>query len=389
MGYIVRKLKIGVSEQLDELARVSGELYSKALVTRKRVARKKGIYLSRFSMQRIVNSKKMHAHSADASVESYYYALSSYHVRKLIDTKARPPRRRPKYYKIVYKKSAIRIKEGFLVLSNGRGNEPLRIPWRWGLPVFITIAFKNGQYVLYACYHVEQRAEPIGDKDAGVDLGEVHPAAVFDGEQTFIVNGRLLRSFKQGRNKLIARMQQKLSTKQKGSNEYNKIKRSLSKQLSKIDNKIHDICHKLTTKLLTTLYERGVRTVIMGDIRDIRLNGKNLGKKTNQKIHQMQHGLFRHCITYKAESLGINIKLIDEAYTSQECPYCKKRTKPRNRNYKCARKECSFTHHRDCVGAINIWKKYRGYGHVDGVMAPPISLRYTPHMKCSLQVLNN
>ena len=382
MGYIVRKLKIGMSEQLDALAQVSGELYSKTLVYYWRIVRKKGIYLSCVSMEKIFNSKQMHAHSADASVQSFYHALKSWHSKLLTDSKARPPRRKCKYHKIQWKYTAIRIKNGYLVLSNGRGNEPLRIPWKWALPVFITIAFDKGQYVLYACYKTEQRAEPLGDLVVGVDLGEVHPAVTYDGKETILVNGRYLRSLKQYQNKVKAKLQRMLSKKQKGSNGGKKLKRSYRKQLRKLENQIHDVIHKQTTQLINTLHRGGVRTVVIGDLRNIRLNGKNLGKKSNQKVHQMHHGMFRHCITYKAESLGMDSTLINEAYTSQECPNCGKRTKPRNRNYIC--NKCGYTYHRDGIGAYNIWKKYRGQGHVVGVMAPPISLRYTPHMKCSL-----
>ena len=198
---------------LDELARTSGKLYTDTLVYFWRIVRKKGIWLSSTDMEKIFNSKKMHAHSADASVQSFFHGVSSWRSKLLTDPKARPPRRTKKYHKIQWKQKAIRLKKGVLILSNGRGNEPLRIPWKWPLPVFVTIVYSNGEYVLHACYSVEQRAEPIGNLDAGVDLGEIHPAAVFNGKKTIIVNGRLLRSKKRALNKLKARKQRKLSTK--------------------------------------------------------------------------------------------------------------------------------------------------------------------------------
>ena len=40
--YCVRRLKLGISEQLERLALAAGELYSKTLVSFWRVVRKKG-----------------------------------------------------------------------------------------------------------------------------------------------------------------------------------------------------------------------------------------------------------------------------------------------------------------------------------------------------------
>ncbi len=128
--YRVRKLKIGTSEQLDSLALASGELYSEALIYFWRVVRRKGIWLSSGAMEKICLTKKMHAHSADAVVQSIFHALSSWRARREIDPKARPPRGQRKYFKLTWKKSAIRLKGSTLILSNGRNNEPLKIAWK-------------------------------------------------------------------------------------------------------------------------------------------------------------------------------------------------------------------------------------------------------------------
>ncbi|MEM4239131.1 MAG: transposase, partial [Nitrososphaerota archaeon] len=37
--------------------------------------------------------------------------------------------------------------------------------------------------------------------------------------------------------------------------------------------------------------------------------------------------------------------------------------------------ECGFEYHKDGVGAINIFKRYRGKSHVVGVLASPVGLR--------------
>ncbi len=83
----------------------------------------------------------------------------------------------------------------------------------------------------------------------------------------------------------------------------------------------------------------------------------------------------RWMISYKAEQLGMEIVLQDEAYTSQTCPKCGSLHKPNGRQYRC---QCGFEYHRDGAGAYNIRAKYLGNlgSAVVGPMACPIGVRY-------------
>ena len=67
------------------------------------------------------------------------------------------------------------------------------------------------------------------------------------------------------------------------------------------------------------LQERGIQTLVIGDVRDIRKNIK-FGKKANQKLHQWSFGSIREKLEYKCAKVGIRVELISEAYTSQTCP---------------------------------------------------------------------
>ncbi len=96
-------------------------------------------------------------------------------------------------------------------------------------------------------------------KIAGVDLGEVHMAATHDGEATRILNGRLLRSKVQYRNKLQAKLNGRIDGKlKKGSKRRTRLICSKKKQLKKIEHQIRDIEHKQTCRLITTLQQAGV-----------------------------------------------------------------------------------------------------------------------------------
>lgn len=372
--YEVRKLKIDSTEQTDALALASGELYSRTVVSFWRTVRKQGIWLKPSSMMRWQNSKELHAHSADAVVQSFYASLKSWRILRKINSTAKPPKKRRHFYKVQWKNSAIRLKDGGLVLSNGKGNLPLVVPWRWNLPTLVELGWNGTGYELRAIYVTTPVGMPLGVKIAGVDLGEIHLAATHDGEECNIYNGRYLRSVHRYQNKKKAEISARLDRMVKGSRRHKHLKASKRRTLSKLDNQINDILHKQTTKLVSTLHQAGVKTVVIGDVRDIR-QGLDYGAKANQKIHQWLFGRTRWMVSYKAERFGMDVVMQEESYTSQTCPACGRRNKPSGREYSC---RCGFRYHRDGVGGFNIRAKYLGnFGSpVVGAMASPIGVRY-------------
>ena len=380
--YQVRRVNIGKSAQLDDLAHECGLLYSKTLVFFWRTVRHKNIWLKPKHLKRLFTSDKLHAHTSDACVEAFFAGLKSWRERRKTDPKARPPRKRKWYFRIEYKRTAMSLKNGLLKLSNGRGNAPLVLEWTWELPQTVVIHWTGKQYEAIATYKQEAaEGQPTGDNVAGIDLGEIHMAVAHDGEQTYILNGRLLRSKRQYQNKLKAKLQSKIDVKKKGSRRRKKLIRSKKKQLRKLKHQIRDVEHKQTSKLITTLHQADVQTLVIGDVREIRQD-LDVGSTNNQKLHQWSHGSIRHMLTYKAERHGMQVVLQEESYTSKTCPCCGHRRKSpvQGRSFRCGK--CGFSYHRDGVGAINIRAKYQGhFGNslVVGGMAPPIGVRYIPH----------
>ncbi|PZA06018.1 RNA-guided endonuclease TnpB family protein [Meiothermus sp. Pnk-1] len=367
----MRRLHLAPTPQLDDLARAAGELYSRVVVSFWRTVRKKNVWLKPSSMMRWHTSNQLHAHSADAVVQGFYDALKSWRKRRKTDPQAKPPYRRRRYCWVQWKSSAIRVQKGELILSNGRGNASLVVPWPWEAPVRVELGWTGTEYELRAVYS-RPAAEPVAEGGvAGADLGEVHLAVVHDGERTTIYNGRELRAKRQYQNKIKAALAAKQSRLKKGSRRWRRLGRSKQKQLRKLENQIRDILHKQTTALVSTLHDRGVQTVVIGDVRNLRKR-VDYGPAANQRIHQMVSGRVR-------QRLGMQAVLQNEAYTSQECPRCGSRHKPRGREYACS--ACGFRFHRDGVGAVNIRRKYLGRGPVVGAMASPTGVRWQPHRR--------
>jgi putative transposase len=213
------------------------------------------------------------------------------------------------------------LTEGKLRLSNGRDNDPLVLEWPWELPQTVVIRWTGEQYEALATYQVlgperPERPEPTVEERrrqyvAGIDLGEVHPAVSHDGEDTHILNGRLLRSKRQYQNKLKEHLAKKIDRTKKSSRRRKKLTASRAKQLKKIKNQIKDIEHQQTTHLITTLYQEGVQMVVIGDVKHIRQR-MDVGSKNNQKVHQWSHGHIRHLLTYKAERCGMEVVFQEE-----------------------------------------------------------------------------
>jgi putative transposase len=314
-----------------------------------------------------------------------------------MDPSAKPPRRRKWYFKVEYKRSAMRLHESLLILSNGRGNAPLVLFWQWELPQTVVIHWTGSQYEAIATYQIgqalpEEEEVSLQERRAahivGIDLGEVHPAVSSDGERAHLLNGRLLRSKRQYRNKLIAKLDAKISRCKQRVKRRRKLILAKKKCLSKLKHQIQDIEHKLTSYLVNTLHREGVEKLVIGDVRTIR-HGLDKGSTTNQKLHQWSFGSIRHKLTYKAERLGMRVVVQEESYTSRTCPMCGHRRKsaPAGRVFRCTNKTCQWQGHRDGVGAANIRAKYRGeFGgrHVVGAMAPPTGCGYVPQLRVSL-----
>lgn len=383
--YKTIRLDLEKTELLDKLARASGELYSRILVSYWRVLRKKSVFLSNYSMQKWHTSSELHAHSSDAIADNFYASIKSANERKKAgDSEAKYPRRRKWFFKTTWKSTGIKIKNGSLILSNGRGNESLVLPWQWdSAPKQVEIGWKqSGGYQLRAVYTVEAQSMPTGNKIAAVDLGELRSATTHDGEQTVIYNGRLIKSKVAYRNKIMASLQERISKTKKGSVRRRRLIRTKKRQVAKLNQQINDILHKQTKHIVSALYKRGVQTLVIGDIRDIR-KSIDYCKEMNQRLHGWSFGEFRELLTYKAQLVGMEVVLQNERDTSKTCPKCGAKHKPQGRLYNC--RSCGFKFDRDGVGAINIRSKYLGCLGVPvvGVMMSPFGVRYHPHLQCS------
>jgi putative transposase len=138
---------------------------------------------------------------------------------------------------------------------------------------------------------------------------------------------------------------------------------------------MRDMEHKISRAVVDVAVERQAGTIAIGDVHHI-ADGVSHGKRHNQQSSQWNHGQVRQYISYKAEAEGMVVKLVDEHHTTQTCPNCSKRHKPRGRNYTCG--QCGFSAHRDVVGQINILSRQKT-GAVGALHVPTTIKHRMPH----------
>ena len=250
------------------------------------------------------------------------------------------------------------------------------------VPAEVSLVYNRHTHIYE--FHATYETQPASYKaDRGrvvaVDLGEIHPIVSFDGVSSEIYNGRYLRSLVQYREKFKAVINALLSRCQRGSRRWKKLKRAKHRTLYNLKNLIRDVRHKITSRFVSTCKSKKVETIVIGDIKHIR-QSMDYSKKVNQKLHQWAFGKITDMITYKAKAVGLEVDTESEHYTSQTCPSCGHRKKPKQRTYQCG--QCDWRGHRDVVGASNILTKYQGwlFNPVVGAVVSPAGIRYHPDL---------
>ena len=378
---VTRIVKYQGSKALaDELNRESARHYSAVLVNHWRTLRKHGVWLSEKSAYRWEDYQSggtaLHAHSRDAAQQAFHRACKTARsLKKAGHDEARYPRRRKQFRTTVWKNTGVRRKGNEMLLARARGLAPVvvALPAGWDDQkiVEVRLVFDRSSYRYEWHVVLDDGKEPPaapGERVLAVDMGEIHPAVVADTEQALVVSCRALRACKQYGNKRRSELASLRDKKQPGSRRRRRIQKRMNRFKAQQERRQRDMLHKVSRAVVDHAVERKAGRIVIGDVRDV-ADGVALGKRTNQKVSGWSHGRLRQYVGYKAEHVGIEVVLQDERYTSQTCPVCGQRKKPRGRIYRC--EACGGVFHRDVVGAVNILSAHV-YGE-PGRIPPPVA----------------
>jgi putative transposase len=274
---------------------------------------------------------------------------------------------------VVWKDQALLFdRPGQFGLKNGQGRPALYLP----LPDQYAgvnlrraeLTWRADHYELCLTIDMGETALPLCEDSevAGVDLGEVHVAAVTTTKRhALLVSGRMLRACKQGRNKRHVALRKQLSRCQPDSRRARRSRKRKAQVSAKHYRQQRDILHQAARRVVDFCNAEGVSRFAVGDVRDIQ-TGVHLGPKTNQTISQWPHGQFAHYLREKAARLGMRVEWIDEAYSTETRSQCRHQrlSSPRGRRFHCS--GCGARMRRDVSGSNNICAKaaYGAFGRI-------------------------
>lgn len=232
-------------------------------------------------------------------------------------------------------------------------------------------------YVVEIVYEKEVIPEEGLDEQAvlGVDLGLNNFATVVNniGEKPFVINGKTVKSYNQFYNKRKAHLQSiVMQGKEITKGTVIPLTERIKHLLHRRNNKITDFMHKASKFVVDYAVEHKIGTIIIGDFSDSK-QGCRLGKRTTQNFVSIPHYKFVRQVEYKAEEVGIKVKLQNEAYTSK-CSFLDNEDIKKHESYagrRISRGLFKTSDDRvinaDCNGGYNIIKKVVPNAFAEGI----------------------
>ncbi len=199
------------------------------------------------------------------------------------------------------------------------------------------LVYDNGLLYLNVSYYKEipdYEAKPI--KEAGIDIGVNNLAAIFINDRetkSIIIDGKPYKKYNSDFNRFIAKLNISKSNEvmewaiSKSKTKYPKKYTLRGRKISKFINFLYhkrneffsDSFHKIAKRILEYLMSAEVTDLyISKNLPELKNNGEcKLRKSIKQTFIQMPFGKLLNILEYKAKEYGINIHVIDEAYSSK------------------------------------------------------------------------
>ena len=177
----------------------------------------------------------------------------------------------------------------------------------------VRIIPRGNHLMVEVLYEVEEK-ELLPDNNcyAAIDLGIDNLCSVSSNCcNSFIINGKPVKSINQYYNKKKAKLQKRV----KRCQNKNKSK-SLQKLTEKRNRKIKDYFHKTSRYIVNQLVSNRINTLIIGYNKGWKQE-VNIGKRNNQKFVGIPFMMLRDMLSYKCKLVGVNVIVTEESYTSK------------------------------------------------------------------------
>ena len=220
------------------------------------------------------------------------------------------------------------------------------IPEGWKLKSVTVSKEGSGKYYASLLFDVPERESQAGGAEKekvylGIDYAMSGLAVFSDGTIAEYPG------FYRKAEERLAREQRKLSRCEKGSRNYEKLKKRVAVCHEKVKNQRKDFLHKLSRELADSYDVIGVE--------DINMKAMSRSLHFGKSVMDNGYGMFRSMLEYKLEEQGKDFVKVDRFFpSSKRCSCCgriKKDLKLSDRIYRCG---CGNIMDRDVNAAINI-----------------------------------
>lgn len=178
---------------------------------------------------------------------------------------------------------------------------------------------KYGNYFeVEMTYEYEKENIELNDnKYLSMDLGINNLCACVDSNnESFIIDGKKLKSYNQFFNKQRSYYQSKLKN--------NKTSKRLQRINRKHNNLVNDYLNKAVNQIKNIIKEKKIKNIVIGynkglknnGIKNTKLKGKDK-KRINQSFVSIPISRFKDKIKYQLENIGCKVTIINESYTSK------------------------------------------------------------------------
>ena len=179
----------------------------------------------------------------------------------------------------------------------------------------VRIIPRTGFYVVEVVYMQETTHAVVNPRlHASCDLGLNNLATLTSDKPGFvprIVNGRPVKSINQYYNQVRAKLQSELKTCHQ-----QQTSRRLERLTTTRTRRIDHYLHTASRRIIDLLVAEGIGTLVIGQ-NPLWKQHIHLGRRNNQQFVSIPHARFIAMLTYKAELVGIQVKLTEESYTSK------------------------------------------------------------------------
>jgi len=214
------------------------------------------------------------------------------------------------------------------------------------------IVYKNKKWLLFLSYTFESTSKKLDPNNIlGIDMGIVYPVylAVHNSPIRAKIDGGEIDGFRkqvEKRKKEMQRQGKYCGAGRVGHGIKTRIK-PIEFAQEKISNFRNTINHKYSKYIVDFAQKNNCGIIQMEDLKGISTYNTFLKNWTYYDLQQK--------ITYKAEEIGIAVKLVNPRYTSQRCSKCghiDRENRPEQSIFEC--KQCSLKVNADYNAALNI-----------------------------------